>query len=135
METWLERLGLSELTGRYPAQISGGQRQRTALARTLVLQPDLLLMDEPFSALDAPTRENLQNLTLDLCGEQNLTLVVVTHAIEEAAVLGEKILLLSPPPNREAVIIDNPGARQKSYRETNVYQSTCRLLRQRLGVE
>jgi ABC-type nitrate/sulfonate/bicarbonate transport system ATPase subunit len=135
VDTWLERLGLSALAGRYPAQISGGQRQRTALARTLVLQPDLLLMDEPFSALDAPTRESLQTLTLDLCSEQNLTLVMVTHAIEEAAVLGEKILLLSQPPNRNAVVIDNPGARQKSYRETAEYQSVCRQLRQRLGVE
>ena len=77
-----------------PGQLSGGQRQRTAIARTLALQPDLLLMDEPFSSLDAPTRESLQNLTLELQAEQGLTLVIVTHAIEEAAFIGRKILLL-----------------------------------------
>src|SRR5918994_13962 len=60
-----------------------GQRQRTAIARTLALEPDLLLMDEPFSSLDAITRGDLQELTLSLCAEQNLTLVIVTHAIEE----------------------------------------------------
>ena len=135
VDAWLDRLGLSALAGRYPSQISGGQRQRTALARTLVLQPDLLLMDEPFSALDAPTREGLQTLTLDLCSEQNLTLVVVTHSIEEAAVLGEKILVLSQPPNHETLVIDNPGARLKATRETLEYQAVCRQLRARLGVE
>jgi NitT/TauT family transport system ATP-binding protein len=135
VEGWLDKLGLLPLAGRYPAQISGGQRQRTALARTLVLQPDLLLMDEPFSSLDAPTREGLQNLTLDLCGEQNLTLVVVTHAIEEAAALGEKILLLSTPPNSDVTIFENPGVYVKTYRDTDEFQSICRQLRARLGVE
>jgi len=135
VDAWLQRLGLSALAKRYPAQLSGGQRQRTALARTLALRPDLLLMDEPFSALDAPTRESLQALSLDLCTEQDLTLVVVTHAIEEAAALGEKILLLPHPPNHEGVLFDNPGARQKTYRETAEYQSVCRQLRQALGVE
>ncbi|MDO9301625.1 MAG: ATP-binding cassette domain-containing protein, partial [Anaerolineales bacterium] len=73
-EYWLTKLGLDEVADKYPAQISGGQRQRTAIARTLALSPDLLLMDEPFSSLDAITREDLQNLTLSLCAEQNLTL-------------------------------------------------------------
>lgn len=135
VDAWLQRLGLAALSNRYPAQLSGGQRQRTALARTLALRPDLLLMDEPFSALDAPTRESLQALSLDLCTEQDLTLVVVTHAIEEAAVLGEKILLLSHPPNHAGVLFDNPGARQKTYRGTAEYQSVCRQLRLALGVE
>lgn len=131
---WLERLGLAALQDQYPGQISGGQRQRTAIARTLALGPDLLLMDEPFSSLDAPTREGLQRLMLELWSEQKLTLIIVTHAIEEAAVLGQKILLLNQPPNHgSAVVIDNPGAAAHGYRETDAYQMVCRDLRARLG--
>ncbi|GAP05349.1 MAG TPA: ABC transporter ATP-binding protein [Anaerolinea thermolimosa] len=130
---WLERLGLLEVADHFPGQISGGQRQRTAIARTLALHPDVLLMDEPFSSLDAPTRESLQGLVLDLWREQALTLVMVTHAIEEAAFVGQKILLLGQPPNREAVVLDNPGAGSPSYRESEPYQGMCRELRARLG--
>lgn len=129
---WIERLGLVAVQNQYPGQISGGQRQRTAIARTLALQPDLLLMDEPFSSLDAPTREGLQNLTLELWSEKKLTLVVVTHAIEEAAILGQKILLLGLPPNRQATVIDNPGAAQAEFRDTAEYLSLCRELRSRM---
>lgn len=129
VEPWLERLGLNSVANKYPAQISGGQRQRTAIARTLALNPDLLLMDEPFSSLDAPTRESLQNLTLELQSEQKLTLVIVTHAIEEAAVMGRKILLLSTPPNRTAQVVENPGACRSSFRETAEYLDMCRHLR------
>jgi ABC-type nitrate/sulfonate/bicarbonate transport system ATPase subunit len=130
---WLERLGLLEVAERYPAKISGGQRQRTAIARTLALQPDLLLMDEPFSSLDAPTREGLQRLTLELREEAGLTLVTVTHAIEEAAVLGERILLLGAAPNREAVVLENPGAARVEHRESDEFRVVCRELRARLG--
>ncbi len=133
VEPWLERLGLAEVAGQYPAQISGGQRQRTAIARTLALKPDLLLMDEPFSSLDAPTRESLQTLTQELQVEQNLTLVIVTHAIEEAAVLGRKILLLGTPPNTTATVIPNPDAFQQGYRDSAEYLALCRELRGRMG--
>jgi NitT/TauT family transport system ATP-binding protein len=134
VEPWLKRLGISAVAAQYPGQISGGQRQRTAIARTLVLQPDLLLMDEPFSSLDAPTREGLQNLILELHAEQGLSLVTVTHAIEEAAVLGGKILLLGHPPNRQAQVIDNPGARSPGFRETREYLELCKELRSRLEI-
>jgi ABC-type nitrate/sulfonate/bicarbonate transport system ATPase subunit len=125
---WLERLGIAEVADKFPSQISGGQRQRTAIARTLVLEPDLLLMDEPFSSLDAITRGDLQNLTLSLCTEQKLTLVIVTHAIEEAVALGEKILLLGEAPNKIPSIFDNPCAGQQEYRNSPDYHSLCDLL-------
>lgn len=131
-DPWLERLGLTPFGDKFPGQISGGQRQRTAIARTLALDPDLLLMDEPFSSLDAPTRENLQKLTLELWTEQKLTLVTVTHAIEEAALLGQKILLLGQPPNRVPVVIENPGGADLAYSDTAGYTSLVRDLRRRM---
>ena len=129
---WLKRLGLDELSAKYPSQLSGGQRQRTAIARTLALQPDLLLMDEPFSSLDAVTRADLQKLTLELCDEQDLTLIIVTHAIEEAAMMGKKILLLATPPNITPHIIDNPHAGQTDYRDSDEYNTLVQNLRQRM---
>jgi len=125
---WLERLGLAEFADRFPAQISGGQRQRAAIVRTLALSPDLLLMDEPFASLDAVTREDLQNLTLSLCAEQQLTLVIVTHAIEEAVALGEKILLLETAPNQNARVFENSQAGQSNYRNSQAYHDLCNLL-------
>ena len=129
VDKWLERLRLSDQADKFPGQISGGQRQRTAIARTLVLNPDLLLMDEPFSSLDAPTREGLQLLTLELVKEQNLTLVLVTHSIEEAAFMGKKILLLGKPPNKSAVVMDNLSSGAEEYRESEEYNKMCKDLR------
>jgi ABC-type nitrate/sulfonate/bicarbonate transport system ATPase subunit len=131
--SWLERLGLADLASQYPHRLSGGQRQRTAIARTLALEPDLLLMDEPFSSLDAPTREGLQNLMLELWLEQRFTLIIVTHAIEEAACLGQKILVLGLPPHRQAQVVSNPDLLQPNFRSTPAYQQLCRELRTRLS--
>jgi ABC-type nitrate/sulfonate/bicarbonate transport system ATPase subunit len=132
VEPWLERLGLTPVRDKYPGQLSGGQRQRTAIARTLALRPDLLLMDEPFSSLDAPTREGLQNLIRQIWSEQELTLVVVTHAIEEAALLGQNILLLGQPPNTNALVFKNSGFDQPDYRESSQYKDLCRELRRQM---
>lgn len=128
INAWIERLGLSTVADKFPGQLSGGQRQRTAIARTLALEPDLLLMDEPFSSLDAITREDLQNLILSLCEEQNITLIIVTHAIEEAAVLGKKILLLDAPPNQTAQIFENPKAGTGGYRSSAEFHTMCEQL-------
>lgn len=125
---WLARLGLTDVADKFPSQISGGQRQRAAIARTLALEPDLLLMDEPFSSLDAVTRADLQNLTLNLCAEQKLTLVIVTHAIEEAVGMGKKILRLGEAPNRSGQVFENPDAGQSGYRGTQAYHARCDLL-------
>jgi NitT/TauT family transport system ATP-binding protein len=129
VDPWLERLGLTALKDKYPGKISGGQRQRTAVARTLALNPDLLLMDEPFSSLDAPTRESLQVLMLELWSEHDLTLVIVTHAIEEAAILGQKILVLSQPPNSLPRVIHNSAFAEAGFRESSAYLALCRQLR------
>jgi len=132
VDPWLTRLGLLPFASQFPGQLSGGQRQRTAIARTLALQPDLLLMDEPFSSLDAPTREGLQRLVLELWHETGLTLVTVTHAIEEAAVLGQRILLLNLPPNTQPLILENPNILQPGFRESDEYVNLCRSLRARM---
>ena len=120
---------------KYPSQISGGQRQRAAIARTLALQPDLLLMDEPFASLDAVIRADLQFLTLELCVEQGITLVIVTHNIEEAAAMGGKILLLNEPPNQQARVFDNPTAGKPGHRESQEYHALCQRLRKELSHE
>ena len=132
---WLDRLGIASFAEKYPAQISGGQRQRAAIARTLALQPDLLLMDEPFSSLDAVIREDLQTLTLELCAEQAITLVIVTHNIEEAVAMGRKILLLGTPPNRQARVFENPTIGRAGQRESREYQALCQTLRKELSHE
>jgi NitT/TauT family transport system ATP-binding protein len=133
VDHWLERLGIESVSGQYPGQISGGQRQRAAIARTLTLQPDLLLMDEPFASLDIPTRESLQELILEFRVERNLTTVIVTHTVEEAAILGEWILLLNKPPNTHPKVLHNPGGAHSDFRSSEAYLHTCETLRQSLG--
>ena len=133
VEHWLRRLDIADIAQQTPGQVSGGQRQRAAIARALVLRPDLLLMDEPFSALDAPTRESLQMLTLSLCVEAGLTVVLVTHSIEEAAFVGQNTLLLSEPPNARARVIEHPHTADAGYRASAAYHATCTQLRQKLA--
>jgi NitT/TauT family transport system ATP-binding protein len=126
---WLSRLGIADLHNKYPSQISGGQRQRTAIVRTLAMNPDLLLMDEPFSSLDALTREDLERLTLELRAETGVTTVVVTHNIEEAVYMGQRLMLLRQPPHRQGLIIDNPSAGHLDYRESSTFQARCNEVR------
>lgn len=92
---YLERVNLAEHVDKYPHQLSGGQQQRVAIAQALITKPKILLMDEPFSALDPGTREDLQVFLLELWEEYNLTIFFVTHDLEEACFLGSRIIVLS----------------------------------------
>ena len=129
----LAQLQLSEHGKKYPAELSGGQRQRVAIARALIAQPKVLLMDEPFSALDALTRETMQNIVLELCEQQNLTLVLVTHNIEEAIFLGQKIAVFSDNSGKIRHIADNSHSGEISYRGTEEFYQHCSLLRGWIG--
>jgi len=104
--TYVEKVGLSAFADAYPHQLSGGMKQRVAIARALALQPRVLLMDEPFAALDALTRQRMQQELLGLWAEFRFTLVFVTHAIDEALLLGSRIAVLSPHPGRLRAEID-----------------------------
>lgn len=100
VKEWLQRLGLQEFASAYPHQLSGGMRQRVGVARALALDPDVLLMDEPFSALDAQTRLLLQEELVDLWQDAGKTVVFVTHSIDEALLLSDTILVMSRRPAR-----------------------------------
>jgi NitT/TauT family transport system ATP-binding protein len=105
--TYLELVGLRGFENRYPHELSGGMRQRVAIARSLAFDPDVLLMDEPFAALDALTRRTCQDELLQLWAETKFTVLFVTHSIAEAIKIGNRILLLSPHPGRvKAEVID-----------------------------
>lgn len=97
---WLRRVGLVGFGDRYPHQLSGGMRKRVALAQTLILDPQILLMDEPFSALDEPTRIEMQRLIMDLWHEVESTVMIVTHSIAEAVYLGDRVWVMAAGPGR-----------------------------------
>jgi sulfonate transport system ATP-binding protein len=109
----LVRVGLAGYQGRWPRELSGGQQQRVAIARALVTRPKLLLMDEPFSALDATTRASLHGHLLALWGESRPTMVMVTHDVEEAVTLADRIVVMQPRPGRIFDEFDNPLARPR----------------------
>src|SRR5580692_6935845 len=114
----LERVGLSDKAKMWPRELSGGQAQRVAIARALVPRPQVLLLDEPFSALDAFTRTDLQDHLLDLWADAKPTLIVVTHDVDEAIVLADRVMVMRPRPGRifEQIAVDlaRPRDRQSA---------------------
>lgn len=113
-ERLLRVVGLSDFADRRPAALSGGMQQRASIARALVQNPDILLMDEPFSALDALTRDEMALELLRIWSERPKTVVFVTHSIPEALLLADRIVVMSARPGRIARVIDVPFARPRS---------------------
>jgi NitT/TauT family transport system ATP-binding protein len=103
---YVELTGLSPAADRYPHQLSGGMKQRVAIARALALEPAVLLMDEPFGSLDAQTRTRLQRELRDIADRTQVTLLFVTHSIQEAIILGHRVVVLSRPPSVVEEIVD-----------------------------
>lgn len=119
---WIEKVGLARVMGRFPHELSGGQKQRVAIARGLAANPAILLMDEPFSALDALTRSTLQDELLKLHAENGTTFIFVTHDIEEAAKLGTHIVALEPHPGRiKAIVPKGTRTKEDLVQELNSY--------------
>lgn len=105
---YLDLMGLSGFAGAYPKHLSGGMRQRLALARAYAVKPQFLLMDEPFGALDAQTRSNMQNLLLEILAAERKTVMLITHSVEEAIYLASKIVIVTARPARVREIVEVP---------------------------
>lgn len=131
-EEMMKRLGINGLASRFPRELSGGQQQRVALARVFLLRPDVLLMDEPFSALDAISRESMQEVFLTLWHELRVTTILVTHYVEEALYLGNRIVLMGNSPGQIVEEIDNPLAGTPELRFTPEFFSKGRELRRKI---
>ncbi|MCX7719641.1 MAG: ABC transporter ATP-binding protein, partial [Candidatus Sumerlaeaceae bacterium] len=111
---WLDVVGLSKFADAYPHQLSGGMRQRVAIARALVNRPRILLMDEPFGALDAQTRAKMQGHLLEIWRNLDITILFITHDLDEAVYLADRILVLKAHPGEVQEIIEVPLARPRS---------------------
>ncbi|ABR88730.1 sulfonate/nitrate transport system ATP-binding protein [Janthinobacterium sp. Marseille] len=131
---YLAKVGLSKFSDVHPHQLSGGMKQRVAIARALAMQPRVLLMDEPFAALDALTRRKMQEELLQLWDEVHFTLLFVTHSIEEALVVGNRIALLSPHPGRMRAEINSHDFSLASLGSTE-FQNTAQRIHHMLFEE
>jgi NitT/TauT family transport system ATP-binding protein len=117
---FLELTNLADAAEKYPHELSGGMKQRAAVARTLANQPEIMLMDEPFAAVDAQTRMTLQEELLRIWGSTPTTVLFVTHSVDEAVFLGTRVVVLTPGPGRVKATLDVPIARERrNWREAN----------------
>lgn len=119
VDAYLDRVGLTEFKNHLPMELSGGMRQRVSLARVLINDPPILLMDEPFGALDAQTRIIMQELLLELWERDRKTVVFVTHDIDEALLLADRIYVMTTRPGRIHDSVEVPLSRPRSYEMTN----------------
>ncbi len=126
----LATVGLTDFERAYPAQLSGGMKMRASIARALVTRPRVLLMDEPFAALDDITRQKLNGDLLRWWAEQQLAALFVTHSVAEAVFLSQRVLVMSARPGRIAaeVAIDEPYPRTAAFRSSSAFVDTCRRL-------
>ena len=134
----LELVKLSDFANHYPWQLSGGMQQRVAIARALAVHPSLLLMDEPFGALDEMTREHMQSELLSICRASGTTVVFVTHSIPEAVYLSNRVVVMSPRPGRVTEIVDVSieGERNDATRDNSAFFKGITAVREALrGVE
>jgi NitT/TauT family transport system ATP-binding protein len=129
----LELVGLTEFAGHRPSQLSGGMQQRVAIARALARRPALLLMDEPFGALDEMTRERMQSELIRICAETSAAVVFVTHSIPEAVFLSQRVVVMSPRPGRITEVVDVPlAARDEDTREAEEFFAAITDVREAL---
>ena len=128
---WIELVGLGGFEDAWPGDLSGGMAQRVAIARSLIQDPDLLLLDEPFGALDALTREKMGAELLNLWQARRKTVLMVTHSISEALLLSDRVLVLSPRPGRISLDlpVDLPRPRQEEIRYTEQFGALSRTLK------
>ncbi|MDQ0393812.1 ABC transporter ATP-binding protein [Labrys monachus] len=134
---WLDRVGLRSFADHYPKQLSGGMQQRTAIARALANNPDMLLLDEPFGALDNQTRSLMQELLLGIWERERKTILFVTHDIEEAIFLGSRVVVMSARPGRIKAIVpvDLPHPRHYTLKTSPEFSELKRRLTEEIRVE
>jgi NitT/TauT family transport system ATP-binding protein len=134
---WVKKVGLGGSEKKFPSELSGGMQQRVAIAATLILQPRILLMDEPFGALDPGIRLRMQELLIQLWDEQQSTVFLVTHSVEEAVYLGDRVFLMAPNPGRlvDILKVPRPAEPPEESRRKPWFINFCQALLRRLEEE